>query len=79
MQRFDENENGEETTTIDKIDRLAFDKTYLLIDRRVTVSYTHLDVYKRQEQTREKLIRAFKMLENKADKLPKKKHGNIPL
>lgn len=31
------------------------------------------------EQTREKLISAFKMLENKADKLPKKKHGNIPL
>ncbi|MBN2669909.1 MAG: acyl-CoA carboxylase subunit beta [Bacteroidales bacterium] len=31
------------------------------------------------EQTRERLIRGFKMLENKADKLPKKKHGNIPL
>lgn len=30
-------------------------------------------------KTREKLIRAFKMLENKVDKLPKKKHGNIPL
>ncbi|HCZ36776.1 MAG TPA: methylmalonyl-CoA carboxyltransferase, partial [Cytophagales bacterium] len=31
------------------------------------------------DQTREKLIRAFSMLENKAAKLPKKKHGNIPL
>ena len=31
------------------------------------------------DQTRDKLISAFKMLENKADKLPKKKHGNIPL
>lgn len=31
------------------------------------------------DQTREKLMRAFKMLENKVDKLPKKKHGNIPL
>ena len=31
------------------------------------------------EQTRAKLIRAFAMLENKADKLPRKKHGNIPL
>ena len=30
-------------------------------------------------KTREKLIKAFKMLENKVDKLPKKKHGNIPL
>jgi propionyl-CoA carboxylase beta chain len=31
------------------------------------------------EQTREKLIRAFTMLENKVAKLPKKKHANIPL
>lgn len=31
------------------------------------------------KDTRKKLIRAFKMLENKVDKLPKKKHGNIPL
>lgn len=30
-------------------------------------------------KTREKLMRAFKMLENKAEKLPRKKHGNIPL
>jgi propionyl-CoA carboxylase beta chain len=30
-------------------------------------------------QTREKLIRAFAMLENKVATLPKKKHGNIPL
>ncbi|MFN3851254.1 MAG: acyl-CoA carboxylase subunit beta [Spirosomataceae bacterium] len=29
--------------------------------------------------TREKLIKAFKMLENKVDTLPRKKHGNIPL
>ena len=31
------------------------------------------------ENTREKLIRAFKMLENKVVKMPKKKHDNIPL
>ena len=30
-------------------------------------------------ETRKKLIRAFKMLENKAATLPRKKHGNIPL
>jgi propionyl-CoA carboxylase beta chain len=30
-------------------------------------------------QTREKLIRAFEMLENKVDSMPRKKHGNIPL
>jgi propionyl-CoA carboxylase beta chain len=31
------------------------------------------------EDTRSKLIAAFSMLENKADQLPRKKHGNIPL
>jgi propionyl-CoA carboxylase beta chain len=30
-------------------------------------------------QTRQKLLRAFKMLENKVDTMPRKKHGNIPL
>ena len=29
--------------------------------------------------TRPKLIRAFQMLENKTDTMPRKKHGNIPL
>lgn len=31
------------------------------------------------DQTREKLIRSFQMLENKVATLPRKKHGNIPL
>ena len=31
------------------------------------------------DQTRQKLIRAFQMLENKVATMPKKKHGNIPL
>jgi len=31
------------------------------------------------ENTRDRLIRGYKMLENKVDKLPRKKHGNIPL
>jgi len=39
----------------------------------------YVDEVIKPEQTREKLIRAFKMLENKVDTLPKKKHGNIPL
>lgn len=30
-------------------------------------------------ETRTKLIHAFSMLENKVDKIPRKKHGNIPL
>lgn len=31
------------------------------------------------EETRIKLIKAFSMLANKVDKMPRKKHGNIPL
>jgi propionyl-CoA carboxylase beta chain len=31
------------------------------------------------EETRERLIKAFAMLENKVKNLPRKKHGNIPL
>lgn len=39
----------------------------------------YIDEVIKPEKTRIKLIRAFKMLENKVDKLPRKKHGNIPL
>ena len=38
-----------------------------------------IDEVIKPEDTRIKLIKAFKMLENKVDVLPKKKHGNIPL
>jgi propionyl-CoA carboxylase beta chain len=38
-----------------------------------------IDEVIRPEETRVKLIRAFEMLQNKVDHLPKKKHGNIPL
>ena len=30
-------------------------------------------------ETRPRVIRAFRMLENKVDSTPRKKHGNIPL
>jgi propionyl-CoA carboxylase beta chain len=39
----------------------------------------YIDEVIKPEDTRSKLISAFKMLENKAVKLPRKKHGNIPL
>jgi transketolase len=39
----------------------------------------YVDEVIKPEVTRRKLITAFKMLENKVAKLPKKKHGNIPL
>jgi propionyl-CoA carboxylase beta chain len=39
----------------------------------------YVDEVIRPDATREKLMRAFKMLENKVAVMPKKKHGNIPL
>jgi propionyl-CoA carboxylase beta chain len=39
----------------------------------------YVDEVIKPEETRQKLIKAFKMLENKAATLPRKKHGNIPL
>lgn len=39
----------------------------------------YIDEVIRPDETRQKLISAFKMLENKVAVLPKKKHGNIPL
>lgn len=39
----------------------------------------YIDEVIKPEDTRKKLITAFKMLENKVDHLPRKKHGNIPL
>lgn len=39
----------------------------------------YVDEVIKPEDTRDRLIRAFEMLKNKVDKLPKKKHGNIPL
>ncbi len=42
-------------------------------------AHGYIDEVIEPSKTREKLIRAFKMLENKVDNLPRKKHGNIPL
>ncbi|MFC2113733.1 acyl-CoA carboxylase subunit beta [Bacteroidota bacterium] len=42
-------------------------------------AHGYIDEVIKPHETRDRLIRAFKMLENKAEKLPRKKHGNIPL
>lgn len=39
----------------------------------------YVDEVIRPDETRQKLLKAFKILENKVDSMPKKKHGNIPL
>jgi nucleotidyltransferase substrate binding protein (TIGR01987 family) len=49
----------------------------MLDDRRLS-KHTYDEVIK-PEETRSKMIRAYKMLENKVDQIPRKKHGNIPL
>ncbi|MCK5781386.1 MAG: acyl-CoA carboxylase subunit beta [Flavobacteriales bacterium] len=51
----------------------------LLINPYNATSRGYIDEIIDPQDTREKLIRAFNMLKNKAVKLPKKKHGNIPL
>ncbi len=45
----------------------------------IAASVAYIDEVIKPEETRQKLIYGFKMLENKVDNLPKKKHGNIPL
>ena len=45
----------------------------------IAASRGFIDEVIQPSETRKKLIHAFEMLENKVDKLPKKKHGNIPL
>ena len=39
----------------------------------------YVDAVIRPRETRKKLIDALEMLDNKRDKNPPKKHGNIPL
>jgi propionyl-CoA carboxylase beta chain len=39
----------------------------------------YIDAVIEPHETRPRLIRALRMLENKADTMPRKKHGNIPL
>lgn len=45
----------------------------------IAASYGYLDDVIQPRETRRKLIEAFNLLENKVDKNPAKKHGNIPL
>jgi propionyl-CoA carboxylase beta chain len=45
----------------------------------IAASRGFIDEVIKPEDTRIKLIKAFASLENKVDKLPSKKHGNIPL
>jgi propionyl-CoA carboxylase beta chain len=68
----------------------ATDKGAKLIEMETAYNTTFANPYKAANRgfideviepvdTRRKLIKGFKMLENKVDVLPRKKHGNIPL
>jgi propionyl-CoA carboxylase beta chain len=39
----------------------------------------YIDAVIEPRETRPRVIRALRMLENKVDTMPRKKHGNIPL
>ena len=67
-------ENPEEKLQ-EKIDE--YTQTFANPYRAASRGYVDEVIY--PQDTRSKLISAFLMLENKVDKLPKKKHGNIPL
>ncbi|MCL4105594.1 UNVERIFIED_CONTAM: hypothetical protein GTU68_057469 [Idotea baltica] len=62
-----------------KLDEKVADYTRIFANPYRAASRGYIDEVIMPDQTRTKLIRAFEMTENKAEKLPKKKHGNIPL
>ena len=45
----------------------------------IAAEHGYVDEVILPEETREKVLKAFKMLRSKAGTLPCKKHGNIPL
>jgi len=67
-------ENPEE-----KLKEKVDDYTAKFANPYIAASRGYIDEVIYPSETRLKLIAAFKMLENKVDKLPRKKHGNIPL
>ena len=45
----------------------------------VAAEYGFIDDVIEPRETRPRIVRALRMLENKVDTMPRKKHGNIPL
>ncbi len=62
-----------------KLDEKVLEYTDKFANPYIAASRGYIDEVILPRNTRKKLISTFKMLENKVDKLPKKKHGNIPL
>ncbi len=62
-----------------KLDEKVEDYIAKFANPYIAASRGYIDEVILPHNTRKKLISAFKMLENKVETLPKKKHGNIPL
>lgn len=62
-----------------KLQEKVDDYTERFANPYLAAAFGFVDEVIRPEDTRVKLIKAFKMLENKAIPRPKRKHGNIPL
>lgn len=72
--KFSENENPDEVRAAEiKEYEDRFMNPYIAAERG------YVDEVIRPEETRERVLNAFDMLERKKKELPKKKHGNIPL
>ena len=62
-----------------RMSELVADYTERFANPYLAAEKGYIDEVVSPEETRDKLIRGYKMLENKVVNMPKKKHGNIPL
>ncbi|NLR79749.1 acyl-CoA carboxylase subunit beta [Chitinophaga eiseniae] len=62
-----------------RMNELVADYTERFANPYLAAEKGYIDEVISPDQTRIKLIKAFKMLENKVVNMPRKKHGNIPL
>lgn len=62
-----------------RMNELVADYTERFANPYLAAEKGYIDEVVMPEETREKLIKGYKMLENKVVNLPRKKHGNIPL
>lgn len=72
-------EMDEATNKAEKETELIAEYNEKFANPYIAASYGYLDDVFEPKYTRSRLIEAFKFLENKVDKNPAKKHGNIPL
>ncbi len=72
-------EISEAESPVEKLQEKVDDYTEKFANPYRAAHRGYIDEVIQPSETRQKLIRAFKMLENKVANLPRKKHGNIPL